>query len=176
MISAITLTPEFKAQTTKAIIAIGFFVLLYFVLALMALGLTLFCLFCAAVIILAYPSLITIIIGAGLASLGLLILIFLFKFIFASHKLDRSHLLEIKRTDEPALFKLIDDIVKQVNTTFPKKVYLSADVNASVFYDSNFWSMFLPIRKNLQIGLGLVNSISEEELKSILERVQIFES
>ncbi len=54
------------------------------------------------------------------------------------------------------------------HTNFPKKVYLTAEVNASVFYDSSFWSMFLPIKKNLIIGLGLVNTVTKEELKAIL--------
>ena len=63
---------------------------------------------------------------------------------------------------------MIDDIVRQVETDFPKRVYLTDDVNASVFYDSSFWSMFLPIKKNLQIGVGLINSVTEAELKAIL--------
>ena len=87
---------------------------------------------------------------------------------FKFHKVDRSHLHEITRKDEPALFSMIDEIVEKVDTSFPKKVYLSSNVNAAVFYDSSFWSMFFPIRKNLQIGLGLVNTVSKSELKAIL--------
>jgi hypothetical protein len=41
-------------------------------------------------------------------------------------------------------------------------------VNASVFYDSSFWSMFLPIQKNLTIGMGLINTTTKQELKAIL--------
>lgn len=63
---------------------------------------------------------------------------------------------------------MINEIVKQTDTDFPKKVYLSYDVNASVFYDSTFWSMFLPIKKNLTIGIGLVNVCTKQELKAIL--------
>lgn len=168
MITDIKLTPEFKAQTTKAVMSIVLFVIVYLLIILMTLALTILCIYGAIMLIVNFPRLITIILGIGLGSVGILLLMFLFKFIFKSHKADRSHLLEITRSDEPELFKLIDDIVEEVDTTFPKKVYLSSDVNASVFYDSNFWSMFFPIRKNLQIGLGLVNCVSEEELKSIL--------
>jgi len=35
------------------------------------------------------------------------------------------------------------------------------------FYNSSFWSMFLPVRKNLEIGLGLVNSINISEFKQL---------
>lgn len=168
MIADIKLSPEFKAQTTKAIMSIVLFVIIYCLLILMAIGLTILCLYAAMIIIITRPGIFTIVLGVGIGSMGVLILIFLFKFIFKSHKVDRSHLLEISRNEEPQLFSIIDEIVKEVNTTFPKKVYLSSDVNASVFYDSSFWSMFFPVRKNLQIGLGLVNSVSKEELKSIL--------
>src|SRR5690606_16231117 len=114
------------------------------------------------------PMPVTIVLGIGLASMGLLVLFFLVKFIFSSNKVDRSHLHEISKTDEPRLFSFIQDIVNEVNTGFPKRVYLSTDVNAAVFYDSSFWSMFFPIKKNLQIGMGLVNTVTESELKAIL--------
>ncbi len=164
----IELSPEFKTQTTKAVAAIALFVLTYLFLFVLAIALTALCIYGAIMLIVAFPKFITIVLGIGLASLGILILIFLLKFLFKSHKIDRSHLIEIKKADEPELFKMIDEIVKEVETSFPKKVYLSTDINAAVFYDSNFWSMFFPIRKNLQIGVGLVNSVSKSELKAIL--------
>jgi Zn-dependent protease with chaperone function len=55
-----------------------------------------------------------------------------------------------------------------VKTKFPKKIFIVPDVNASVFYNSSFWSMFFPIRKNLEIGLGLVNSLNISEFKSVI--------
>lgn len=164
----IQLSKEFKVQTVKAIIAIGIFVFTYLILLTLAIALTVLCVFSGFSIIVFKPMFITIVLGIGLASLGILNLIFLVKFIFKSHKVDMSHLIEIKKSEEPKVFKMIDDIVLEVGTTFPKKVFLSSDVNASVFYDSSFWSMFLPIRKNLQIGVGLVNTVTKEELRAIL--------
>ncbi len=164
----IELSPEFKKQTSKAVASIVLFALTYLLLFILAVGLTAICIYGGIMLIVTVPRIITIALGIGLASFGILILIFLLKFLFKSHKVDRSHLVEIKKSDEPELFKMIDDIVKEVETSFPKKVYLSSDVNAAVFYDSNFWSMFLPIKKNLQIGVGLVNSVSKSELKAIL--------
>jgi len=114
------------------------------------------------------PMIWTLLIGGGLIVSGLTILFFLVKFIFTSNKMDRSHLTEIKNIDHPKIFALIEEIVKEVDMSFPKKVYLSNDVNASVFYDSNFWSMFLPIKKNLNIGPGLMNAVTEQEFKAIL--------
>ncbi len=134
----------------------------------LAVGLTALCVVIALYIVLNAPRALFLFLGLGLVSLGVLVLIFLLKFMFTSRKTDRSGLVEIKRKDEPQLFKLIEEIVKAVGTSFPKKVYLSSDVNASVFFDSNFWSMFFPVRKNLIIGMGLVNAISQSELKAIL--------
>ena len=164
----VRLTAEFKKQTTRVVIVILLFVLVYLILIALAVGLTAASIAGGIFIILASPAFITLVLGVGMASLGSLILIFLLKFLFTSNKYDRSHLIEVTRAEEPALFDMIDDIVEQVKTAKPKKVYWSADVNAAVFYDSSFWSMFLPIRKNLIIGIGLLNTLTAEELKAVL--------
>lgn len=164
----IQVSDSFKKMTSKAIFAITLFIFVYLILLVLAIGFTIACAYGGIALIIAIPKFITLALGIGLASLGFFILIFLFKFLFKQHKIDRSHLIEITKNQEPKLFKFIEDIVKEVETDFPKKIYLSADVNACVFYDSSFWSMFFPIRKNLQIGLGLVNTISEQEFKAIL--------
>ena len=163
-----TISHEFKAQASKAVGAIALFIFTYILLLLLAIALTVFCMFAGYMMIKASLSFLAIALGIGLASFGLMILIFLIKFVFKSNKIDRSDLIEISRTDEPALFEMIDELVHDIKTTFPKKVYLSSNVNASVFYDSSFWSMFLPVKKNLQIGLGLVNTVTKSELKAIL--------
>jgi len=158
----------FKKMTIKAILSILFFFVVYLALIASGIALTILAGYAGFKIIIAKPMFVTLMIGAGLICMGILILIFLFKFIFEKNVIDRSHLVEITREEEPMLFEFIEEIVGSVKTNFPKKVYLSSDVNASVFYDSNFWSMFLPIKKNLQIGVGLINSVSELELKAIL--------
>ena len=164
----IEVSNNFKRMTTKAIISIALFLIVYIFLLFLAIALTILSVIGGFYIIVAKPMIVTIGIGVGLASLGFFILAFLFKFLFKKHKIDRVHLTEITQESEPKLFKFINDIVEEVETDFPKKIYLSTEVNASVFYDSSFWSMFFPIKKNLQIGLGLVNSITEQEFKAIM--------
>ena len=164
----IKLTREFKKQTVKAILSILFFILVYLIMVVVAIELMILCVWGGIMLIVAFPRFITLLIGLGLASLGILVLFFLLKFIFKSHKVDQSGLIEVNETDEPALFSLIRDVATNVGTRFPKKVYLSSDVNAGVFYNHNFWSMFFPVRKNLRIGMGLINTTSEIELKAIL--------
>jgi Zn-dependent protease with chaperone function len=164
----VPVSDSFRKNATRSILALSLFACMY--LALIAAGvlLTLLCAYGGFALMASWPSIITIMLGAGLISMGVLILIFLLKFVFKSHTVDRSHLTEITRQQEPRLFKFIESVVEEVGTRFPKKVYLSADVNASVFYDSSFWSMFLPVRKNLQIGVALINSVTEQEFRAIL--------
>ncbi len=167
-INEVRISDDFKSQVVKTKFSIFLFVVVYLILFLLAIALTALSVYAGIMLIISFPRFITIALGAGLASFGFLILIFLIKFIFKSHKIDYSHLTEVYRKDEPELFKMLDELTYKIDTDFPKKVFLSADVNASVFYDSNFWSMFFPIKKNLQIGLGLVNTVSKDELKAIL--------
>jgi hypothetical protein len=47
-------------------------------------------------------------------------------------------------------------------------VFVSPDVNAGVFYDLSLLNLVFPSRKNLDIGLGLVNVLSLGELRAVL--------
>lgn len=164
----IEVSRDFKKKTQSAVFSIAIFVFVYILLFLLTVALALGCIAGGIAIIAAKPMFLTLMLGAGLAGTGLFVFFFIIKFLFKKHINDRSDLTEIRRSDEPELFKMIDDIVKEAETNAPKKVYLSYDVNASVFYDSSFWSMFLPIQKNLTIGMGLINTTTKQELKAIL--------
>ncbi len=166
--NSVELSPQFRQQATKAVAAIILFLITYLLILGLAVGLTITSVYLGIALMTNVISIFTIGIGLGLCSFGILILIFLVKFLFKTNTVDRSHLIEITKSEEPALFNMIEEVARDVGTSAPKKVYLSADVNASVFYNSSFWSMFFPIRKNLQVGLGLINVTSNEELKAIL--------
>jgi len=167
--NVLNVSGNFRKVAIRSIYSILLFILTYIILIALGIGVVLLCGLAAYSVLMFHPSFVTGMIALGFLGMGLLIFFFLIKFIFSgSKKVDRSHLVEITKGQQPGLFNLISEIVTEVNTDFPKKVYISADVNASVFYDSNFWSMFFPVRKNLQIGLGLMNAISATELKAIL--------
>ncbi|AZA80754.1 hypothetical protein C1637_11975 [Chryseobacterium lactis] len=164
----IQVSEDFKKKSKSAILAITIFVIVYVLLFLFTVLLTAACIGGGIMLIIAKPMFLTLMLGAGAIGTGVFIFFFIIKFLFKKHINDRSHLTEINRTQEPELFKMIDEIVKETETDFPKKIYLSYDVNASVFYDSSFWSMFLPIKKNLTIGVGLINTSTKQELKAVL--------
>lgn len=159
---------QFSSGARRAIFSILFFFLIYLLLLGLSLGIAAAAIYGAILLVFTYFKIVTLAIGIGLIGFGLLIVFFLIKFIFSSQKTDRSNLMELSREDAPLLFEMIEKIVFQVGTHFPKKIYLSSEVNASVFYDSSFWSMFLPVKKNLEIGIGLINTVTQTELEAIL--------
>jgi Zn-dependent protease with chaperone function len=158
----------YKSEVVKVSFSILFFIIVYFLLVLAAIGLALLSAFGGVSLIVAVPKFVTLMLGLGLIGLGIMVIFFLIKFIFTSNVTDRSGLIEITEENQPRLFEFIRKLTEETKAPFPKKIYLSPDVNACVFYDSSFWSMFFPVKKNLQIGLGLVNSVNMSEFKAIL--------
>lgn len=164
----IGVSKNFKLMAAKAVLAILAFFMVYSLLMLLAIAFTVLCAYGGIMLIIIKPMVITVMLGIGLVSLGFLILFFLVKFIFSKKNQDDSNLLQIDSVKQPELMKLILETAAAAGTPSPGKVYLTYNVNAAVFYDSGFWSMFLPVKKNLKIGLGLINSSSVAELKAIL--------
>ncbi|MCD0489772.1 M48 family metalloprotease [Pedobacter sp. MC2016-14] len=168
MKNTLLISKSFRKMAQKSVLSILLFLGTYLFLVACALGLVFLCGLLGYWLVMLYAAFVTGMVAVGLLSFALLVLFFLLKFVFSKNKTDRSHLIEIKETEQPQLFSMIRDIVAEVETQFPKKIFISSEVNAAVFYDSSFWSMFFPVRKNLVIGLGLINSVSVLELKAVL--------
>jgi len=164
----IGVSKNFKLMAIKAVLAILAFFMVYTLLMLLAIAFTALCAYGGIMMIFLQPMALTVMLGIGLISLGFLILFFLIKFIFSKKGPDDSNLLQIDSVTQPELMKLILETAAAAGTRSPGKVYLTDNVNAAVFYDSGFWSMVMPVKKNLKIGLGLINSSSVAELKAIL--------
>ena len=159
---------EFRSSVSGVILAIVIFFFFYIVLIAIAAVVMLAAGWVGITIIAAKPSFITLAAGAGIIALGIMFFIFLFKFIFSKTKDVNPFRTEIKESEHPELFSFIRNLNKDTQTKFPKKIFLSPEVNAMVFYNSSFWSLFFPVRKNLEIGLGLVNSLNVSEFKAVL--------
>ncbi len=162
------ISDTYKKEVRKSVFSIILFFTVYFILILVSLAILL------AVISLAISFLKnfkigfwTILIAGAMIGMGGIVFVFLIKFLFSVSK-DNYEKIRITKEKEPALFQLIEETYQQVGAPAPKHVFLTTDVNAFVSYDSSFWSMFLPVKKNLTIGLGLINSTTVSELKSIL--------
>lgn len=153
--------------STNVLFRMGIFVVIYFMSILFGafliwLGIR--------VTILALPmmSLYTIILLAGMWCLIGAFGIFLIKPLFQFSMPKNPNRIEILRADAPELFKLIEDTAKSTGVKLPKRVYVSSDVNACVFYNTTFWSIFFPVRKNIEIGLGLLYGLNTTELKAVI--------
>lgn len=162
------ISSAYQSKLASAIASISVFFLIYLILIAASL-LMLFLLGYGAIKLLSVSAnYFTILGAAGLLSVGVFVFIFLVKFIFRKSHYSTRHLLEVNRSHQPELFAIIDEIVAETGVKAPQKVFLAPDVNASVSYNSIFWSMFLPVKKNLTIGVGLINSTSVGELRTIL--------
>ncbi|OOQ57939.1 M48 family metallopeptidase [Mucilaginibacter pedocola] len=161
-------SPAFKHKVYNAIAAIGLFVVSYLFLFAVAIGIAIAFGYIGITIIAAGVGFMGMVAGAGLILSGLMLVFFVVKFLFKKSHTDYSGMIEITEAEQPQLFAFINKITEEAEAPKPKRIYISPDVNASVFYDSSFWSMFFPVKKNLKIGLGLVNSVNVSEFKAVM--------
>ncbi len=158
----------YKKEVKKVMLTILLFFIVYVVLIILAVLLSIACVYLGISVMAGTGSLIGILAGLGIISIGFMTCIFLIKFIFSVKKYDESKTVTITEEEQPQLFDFIRRLTKDTQTNFPKKIVLSTDVNASVYYNDSFWSMLFPVKKNLQIGLGLVNTLSLGEFKAVM--------
>lgn len=104
----------------------------------------------------------------GLSVAAGILFLFLVKALFKWHREGEETRLEITEKEHPELFRFIRRICEDTKAPFPYRVFLTPDVNAAVFYNSSVLSLILPVKKNLLIGLGLVNSLNLSEFKAVL--------
>lgn len=74
----------------------------------------------------------------------------------------------ITAEDQPELFAFLNALADRVGAPRPHRVFLSPGVNAGVFYDLSFINLLVPTKKNLDIGLGLVNNLTMSEFTAVL--------
>ncbi|MBC7983852.1 MAG: M48 family metalloprotease [Candidatus Obscuribacterales bacterium] len=86
-------------------------------------------------------------------------------FIKHSYQIDD---IEITPAEHPKLFQFLYRLADEAGAPRPHRVFLSPRVNAAVFYDLSILNLILPSKKNLEIGLGLMNVLSLGEFKAVL--------
>lgn len=69
---------------------------------------------------------------------------------------------------QPELFRFLHRLADKAGAPRPHKVFVSPRVNAAVFYDLSILNLVLPSKKNLEIGLGLVNTLTLGEFRAVL--------
>ncbi|MEM7014858.1 MAG: M48 family metallopeptidase, partial [Verrucomicrobiota bacterium] len=100
--------------------------------------------------------------GAGILT------VFMVKGMFFRKHSGVSREFEVTKENQPRLFDFLNRIADEAGAPRPHKVFLSPQVNACVFYDLSLLNFFFPTRKNLEIGLSLVNVLTLSEFKAVL--------
>ncbi len=98
---------------------------------------------------------------------GFLAVFMLKALFFIQHRYEIDDI-EITRGQQPRLFEFIDRLADEARAPRAHRVYLSPRVNAAVFYDLSLLNLIIPSKKNLEIGLGLVNVVTLGEFKAVL--------
>ncbi len=107
-------------------------------------------------------------VGALKALPAAFVFAFLFRGLFAVKHAHNPAAIEVRPEDEPQLFEFLNRIADEAGAPRAHRVFLSPDVNAGVFYDLSLLNLILPSKKNLELGLGLVNCLTLGELKAVL--------
>lgn len=94
--------------------------------------------------------------------------VFLVKALFFVNHGGEVNDIEITAEDEPQLFDFLYRLADEAGAPRPHRVFLSPRVNAAVFYDLTLLNLIFPSKKNLEIGLPLVNGLNLGELKAVL--------
>ncbi len=94
--------------------------------------------------------------------------LFMLKALFFVKRGQQDNDIELKAEDEPRLFEFLNTLADEAGAPRPYRVFVSPRVNAAVFYDLSIINLFYPSKKNLEIGLGLVNVLNLGELKAVL--------
>ncbi|WOX06857.1 M48 family metallopeptidase [Microbulbifer pacificus] len=106
--------------------------------------------------------------GLGTGVCAAILAVFMLKALFFTKRNEDDARVEVSETDEPVLFAFLNRLADDAGAPRPHKVYITPEVNAAVFYHLTFFNLLFPSKKNLEVGLGLVNVLNLSELKAVL--------
>jgi Zn-dependent protease with chaperone function len=107
-----------------------------------------------------------IVAGGAVAAAFLALLMFKAMFFIRRGELERD--IEVTAKSHPRLFAFLYRLADEAKAPRPHRVFVSPRVNAAVSYDLSIVNLIFSSKKNLEIGLGLVNVLTLSELKAVL--------
>jgi len=158
-----SLTGSYQLRATLAVIGILLFFVLYGTLVI-ALG---WLLYYAIVYDMGRINKLTILMKVGAIAGASMLFFFTLKFIFKLKNHKPENRIKLQKEEHPKLWGFIDQICSETGAPKPKNIYVDPDVNAYVRYTNTWLSLFLPIPKELTIGLGLVDCLNLNEFKAV---------
>ncbi len=157
------LSRTYMLKATLAIFSIIFFFLLYCLL-IVSLGYGIIWAFTYDMVDI---NKLTILLKIGAIAGSVMLFAFSLKFIFKLKNHKPENRIKLNEKEYPVLFSFVYQICKETGAPKPKSIYVDPDVNAYVSYTNIWLSLFLPTRKELTIGLGLVSTLSLSEFKAV---------
>jgi Zn-dependent protease with chaperone function len=151
----------------KAILAI-FAILLFFILYLALVVSLLYLVFISLIYEVELINTFTILLKIGAIGASIMLFFFTLKFIFKVKKNTPKNRLKLKREDQKELWDFIYKICDETGAPKPKNIYIDPDVNAYVAYSNMWLSLFLPVKKELTVGLGLISCLNLSEFKAVV--------
>jgi Zn-dependent protease with chaperone function len=158
--------PTSRYRLWVVIVLVSLFLFVFFYLALVAASGYL--VYLAFTYPIEYVNKLTILLKLGSIAASVMLFLFLLKGLFKRQQTDDSLYVEIKQAEQPELFGFIRQVCRDTRAPFPYRVFISPEVNAAVFYNTSLLNLILPVRKNLLIGLGLVNAVTLNEFKAVM--------
>jgi len=161
------LTRMASSYRTRAWLAVGaiiLFFLLYFALVA-ALG---FLVYIAIFYPIEHINKLTIFMKLAAIAGAAMVFIFTLKFIFKLKNHKPQDRIKLPKSDYPELWEFVYQICKETGAPKPKAIYADPNVNAYVHYTNMWLSLFLPVRKELTIGMGLVSCLNMSEFKAVI--------
>ena len=159
-----SLTPSYQFKAFLAILSILLFFALYVALVLI-LG---YLLYYAIIYDMVTINKLTILMKLGAIAGAAMLFVFTLKFIFKLKNSNPTNRIKLKKEDHADLWSFIERICKETGAPRPKNIYVDPDVNAYVSYSNMWLSLFLPVRKDLTIGMGLVDCLTLSEFKAVI--------
>jgi len=92
----------------------------------------------------------------------------LIKGLFARVVPDKNMHVEIEEEDQPVFFAFLRRLTDEVGAPMPNKVFVTPEVTAAMMQELSLINLFVPPKKNLLVGLGLVNTLNLSEFKAVM--------
>lgn len=159
-----SLTASYQFKAFLAILSILLFFTLYAALVV-SLG---FLLYYAIIYDMGSVNKLTILMKVGAIAGAAMLFAFTLKFIFKLKTNAPENRIKLKKENHPNLWTFINHICQETGAPKPRNIYVDPDVNAYVSYSNMWLSLFLPMRKDLTIGMGLVDCLNLSEFKAVV--------
>ena len=158
------LTPSYQFRAFLAILAILLFFVLYSAMVV-ALG---YLAYYAIIYDMGDVNKLTILLKVGAIAGSAMLFVFTLKFIFKLKNHKFTNRIKLEKSKNPELWSFINKICEETGAPKPKSIYVDPDVNAYVAYSNMWLSLFLPVRKELTIGMGLTDCLNLSEFKAVV--------